>query len=644
VSSPPVDLPRQLITDALEELGIRQLLLGIHDASFPSENQEELGHGSPYSGGGQAFTGFARGLGFSGLMLGPGGRVTPGNPSPYDGSLFSRNPLAIASGQLLALPGFPADVAARAAEHLAEEARTVTAEERARVSYPRVFARQHRTLRELFTQIGSRLDGPLEAFRQEAWPWLERDVHYVAAALEHGQDDWRTWPAPDGHADPDRDLYAADGRSPEAQRRLSQLATRHAGEIRFQVLLQYLALGQHAALRARLAPTDFRLYGDMQIGFSVSDHWAYRSRFLDGYLLGAPPSRTNPEGQPWGYPVLDPFKYVDAGGEPGPVLQLMRRRAELMFGLYDALRIDHPHGLIDPWVYRTDHADALFSVQHGARLFGSPDLVDHPRLASLSVVRQEQLNPDPGTSRHADDWVSSLDPAQVERYSILVDELVGAARRLRPGRETTEALVCEVLSTLPYPVARVLDRHGLGRFRVTQKVDLANPRDPYRSENAVPADWIMVGTHDTSPLLAVVDRWTAQGRLADHAAYLAGRLGRRSLPASPAVVLQAKLAELFSSRAQHVLVFFTDLLGMREAYNRPGLISTENWSLRVPPDYRHGYAQALQRDEALNLPLALAVALGAGSERRRALAARLAELALATGGAATRQLLEGSGT
>jgi 4-alpha-glucanotransferase len=108
-------------------------------------------------------------------------------------------------------------------------------------------------------------------------------------------------------------------------------------------------------------------------------------------------------------------------------------------------------------------------------------------------------------------------------------------------------------------------------------------------------------------------------------------------------VLQAKLAELFCSRAQHVLVFFTDLLGMREAYNRPGLISTENWSLRVPPEYRQVYARSLERDEALNLPLALAVALGTGSERRRALAARLAELALATGGAATRQLLEGSG-
>src|SRR5207245_9993407 len=85
-------------------------------------------------------------------------------------------------------------------------------------------------------------------------------------------------------------------------------------------------------------------------------------------------------------------------------------------------------------------------------------------------------------------------------------------------------LLCEVLSTQPYPVERVLARHGLGRFRVTQKVVLEDPADVYRSENAAPADWIMAGTHDTEPIWRVAERWVAGGSAPPHAAYLAQRL------------------------------------------------------------------------------------------------------------------------
>ena len=61
--------------------------------------------------------------------------------------------------------------------------------------------------------------------------------------------------------------------------------------------------------------------------------------------MGAPPSRTNPEGQPWNYPVLDPDQYATR------VRELVTLRADKSFDEYDSLRIDHPHGLICPWVY-----------------------------------------------------------------------------------------------------------------------------------------------------------------------------------------------------------------------------------------------------------------------------------------------------
>ena len=40
-------------------LGIRRLVLQIHDASFPSRPDEEVGRGSPYSAGARDFLTFA---------------------------------------------------------------------------------------------------------------------------------------------------------------------------------------------------------------------------------------------------------------------------------------------------------------------------------------------------------------------------------------------------------------------------------------------------------------------------------------------------------------------------------------------------------------------------------------------------------
>src|SRR5207249_2941809 len=122
-----------------------------------------------------------------------------------------------------------------------------------------------------------------------------------------------------------------------------------------------------------------------------------------------------PEGQPWGYPVLDPR-------EPG-ALELVARRVLKLLGEFDGLRIDHPHGLVCPWVYRATQPDALAAVQAGARLHASPDLPDHPELAPLAIARPEQLARE--LERHADDWVQALEPAQIDHYALALDAIVG---------------------------------------------------------------------------------------------------------------------------------------------------------------------------------------------------------------------------
>src|ERR1700729_610320 len=64
---------RDLSHEALRALGVDDLILAVHDASFPSEAGEDSGRGTPYSRGARRLCEFADGLGFTGLQLGPQG-------------------------------------------------------------------------------------------------------------------------------------------------------------------------------------------------------------------------------------------------------------------------------------------------------------------------------------------------------------------------------------------------------------------------------------------------------------------------------------------------------------------------------------------------------------------------------------------
>jgi 4-alpha-glucanotransferase len=624
---------RRHVTAALAALNVRNLVLSIHDPSFPSAPGEDIGRGSPYSEGGMRFLEFARELGFNGIQLGPQGQTSEDNASPYDGTLFSRNVLNIALASLTHEESWGGLLRPERVQALVTS--RPGGESRAKHRY--AFRAQSEALEEAWATFQHKRAGAapgsaiawlaehFDTFRREHHEWLERDALYDALCTEHGRPYWKEWPS-----EWDRRLWSPRaGEEATFTKRRQMLLAKYAGQVEAYAFGQFLVHSQHAALRERTVAWGLKLYGDLQIGFSPKDAWAYQGLFLGSYLMGAPPSRTNPEGQPWNYPVMDPGQYHAPNGavidpdipvpQPGPVLWFMASRVNKMLSEYDGLRIDHPHGLVCPWVYRSGEMDALRAVQNGARLFSSPD---QPELARWALVAPGQL--DRSVPRYADGWVRELSPAQVRRYSALFDAIIAAAHA--HGRKVSD-LLCEVLSTMPHPLRRVMEQYGLGRFRVTQKADLTNPRDVYRSENAVPGDWMMVGNHDTKPIWALADQWRQAGGARAQADYLAWRLhpeeeGRedfaRRLVAEPGLLVQAKFADLFASRAENVMVFFADLLGMKETYNAPGTVSEENWSLRVPNDYRREYAEKLQGDAALNLPKALALALRAGGEEARA--------------------------
>ena len=635
------------VADALRALDVRNLTLSVHDASFPGDADEDVGRGSPCTRGALRFLRFVRALGFTGMQLGPDGQTPPDDPSPYRGAAFPRNPLSIALAPLAEDPEWggllPVEALERSVAGRPAGAREHADHAHALVAHGRALRAAFRELTGADRPALARLRAEQRMFARENERWIER--YELCAALQeaYGTRDARRWDGPDGSG-LDARLWCTDhaGEAARAARR-SALRAAHAEPIAFFGCVQFVADAQRRRLSAAAAQLGLRLFGDLPIGLSAEDEWCHPDLFLDGYRMGAPPSRTTPEGQAWGYPVFDPRRYLepaDGGTRPGPVLRFLAARLEHMFGELVGVRVDHPHGLVCPWVYDARGGDDARAVRAGARLFESPALPDHPELAAFAIVRPAQLDPDPRTPRHADGWVRDLDPGQVRAYGVLLDAVVAAACRHGRG---AEGVVCEVLSTLPTPLACVLRAHGLGRFRVTQKAVLSDPHDVYRSENALPEDWVMVGTHDTRPIWVLVEEWGRAGELRERAEYLAWRLApraeerealARALGRDTGLLVHAQFADLFAGPARNVMVFFADLFGLREAYNVPGTVGPRNWSLRVPPAYAETYGERLRGDRALNLPLALGLALRARAAEARELLRGLDAAAAAQRGAA----------
>ena len=428
-------------------------MLSIHDPSFPGAPGEDTGRGSPYTRGGREFIEFIADLGFTGLQFGPQGQTSPDNKSPYDGTIFARNLLSV---DLLALAHDPRWAGILPAESATRLSSAAPADGR-RVAHRQVHMAMMDALDEAHAGFVARRDAlavlepdlrsavetlisDFAAFQTEHRGWLERDTLFTTLAELHGTDDWRLWPPQDSR------LYCPAPEEAAAEdRRRARLLVTHAPALERHAFQQFIAHAQHDDLRLLTARLGLKLFGDLQIGLSDQDRWSYRALFLANYHMGAPPSRTNPDGQPWNYPVLDPAQYFNntnhhSDRTPGPVLKFMSARVLKMLGEFDGLRIDHPHGHVCPWVYRAHTPDSLRSVQSGARLFASPhlpELADHAALARHAIVRPEQL--DLTRPRHADDWVRELDDDQVHAFSALFDTMVAAAEA--HGREISDLIM-----------------------------------------------------------------------------------------------------------------------------------------------------------------------------------------------------------
>ena len=267
-------------------------------------------------------------------------------------------------------------------------------------------------------------------------------------------------------------------------------------------------------------------------------------------------------------------------------------------------------------------------MRAGARLFSSPDLPDHPRLAPLrhrargrSSIAASCAGPTAGCARST----TRRSIATARLFDRVVD-------RGAPRRTSRRAIFCaRCSSTWPYPLRRVMEREGLGRLCVTQKANLDDRarRLPQRERaRRATGSWSATTTRrrcGRSSTTGTARRRRRGARSIWPSGSSRTRRARAafaaSLRASPGRLATAMFAELFASPgALGVDLLRRPASAIARPTTRRARVSDDNWRLRVAPDYAAEYARDVASDDnprALSLPRALAMALRADPQRAR---------------------------
>ena len=577
----------KLVSEALKVLGKDNLALIIHGSSFPSKQGEDTGFGTFNSDAGHELIDYAHGI-FNALQLGPAGRTKSDDASPYTGTIFSGNPLFIDLKQLtekkwdniLSQETFEKVVANNPRQN------------QGRTAYDYIQKAQIEALKEAwknFKEIhgglfGSPLKKEFEKFKKDNALWLDNDSLYEALSIENGSDFWYSWKN-------ETDKKLMNPKSEEEKKayaaRIDEIKKNYEDEIEFYKFCQFVLEQQNEETKKFALSKGIKMIADRQVAFSDRDAWAYQSLFLDGWYLGCPPDYFSKDGQAWGFPVMDPDKMFNADGSLGEGGILMKNLYKKMFKENPGgVRIDHIVGLIDPWVYKAGKKP--MPEQGAGRLYSSPE---HPELSRYAIARNEDL--DWTLESDKEKRVKTLSEEQIKLYGRLIEKIVIAAAK-ECGMDKN-AIVCEDLGTLTNPVDAVMKKYELQGMRLTQFVVPEKPEHPYRCKNITEHVWNMVGTHDNLP----ISMW-AESMINTHEGYLHAKNLVEDLFAEADnkddIIVRltqdkdylkfVKLTEIFASKARNVQIFFTDFFQINDVYNRPGTSGDQNWSLRLPNNYK----------------------------------------------------------
>lgn len=420
------------------------------------------------------------------------------------------------------------------------------------VDFPAVRRLKRNLLRLAFNRFekdgNSERRASFAEFRRVEAAWLDDYCVFRVLMDRHGTELWDQWPA--GARD------TVDAKDPEAA---------------FHAWAQWLAFSQWRALNAHGIQVGVRLMGDIPIGVNYysSDVYAEPHWFDLEWSGGSPPERVFKDdlfvqkwGQNWGIPL---YRWAEMERDG---FSWWRRRVGKLTDVFHIFRIDHVLGFYRiysfPWrPQRNAEFLPLDEQEARARTGGRlPQFLEH----------------DDDTPEHR-----AANRAAGDKYIRMVQEAAGEAE-----------VVGEDLGTVPDYVRPHLLERGVPGFKIPQWE--VHPDDHAVSGREYPeCSFTTYATHDHPPMRAMWDwnrgvmlehpdegeRWKAGRELRLLAEFSGWDQGRGFPPYDDEVKWQL-LRGLLASASRLAACMITDLFGMTDRFNVPGIVSDANWRTRLP--------------------------------------------------------------
>lgn len=549
------------LNQGLELLG-KQVDLILHNASAPAVSAENTGIGSLFSKTTvtKLFP-FLKEHGISGIQQEPNGLRKAKDNSPYAPEASAKNifmiPLEkLASdeyGNILSKATFNKIVANNPDKN--------------NVDYDYVRKAYNVALKEAFNN-GKNSKEFIEFKQQNEKKYEQSAIFHLLNELYDG----KKWSSLDSN------LYSTVDEV-KANDRINELKSKYKNDYDFYIFNQMILEKENEKSNKLARETGVKIIGDSPVAQTAVDEWVNQKLFLKGKAIGCPPDYFSKDGQRWGFKYYAPEKIFNKDGSLGEAGEVLKKKYEDYFASFPGgIRIDHVIGLIDPFIYTT--SAKKMTPQNSGRIY--------------SVEGKYKKN--------------SLD----EYAALLTKIIIPAAEKFGLNKSS---IICEDLGDATKPVQEIMKKLELSGISVTQF--------DHRGATTPQKNTIMIGSHDNQSFLEFVEGIFKNTKdkgflrktklLAEDTAPMGAttkekKQYRENIRKDKAKFIAASFAELFTSPARRVQIFFTDFFGIAKTYNRPGT-KTGNWSLRLGENFESDYYKAVSEGKAPNFAKAIATAL-----------------------------------
>lgn len=549
------------LNQGLELLG-KQVDIILHNASAPSVKAENVGIGSLFSRTSvKKLFPFLKEHGISGIQQEPNGLRKASDNSPYAPESSAKNILMIPLekltskeyGHILSKETFEKIVANNP--------------DKKNVDYDYVRSAYDIALKEAFNNA------------KESKVFLDfkaqKEAKYEQSAIFHilsTVNDGKKWSALD------LGLYSTADKK-KAAARIAEIKTQYKNDYDFFIFNQMILEKENEKSNKLAQKTGLKIIGDSPVAQTAVDEWVHKNLFLRGKAIGCPPDYFSKNGQRWGFKYYDPEKIFNKDGSLGEAGEVLKQKYEEYFASFPGgIRIDHVIGLIDPFIYTT--ASKKMTPQNSGRIYSIEGRYKKHSLDEYAMLFTKIIMP------------------AAEKYGL-----------------DKSSLICEDLGDATKPVQEIMKKLELSGISVTQF--------DHRGATTPAKNTIMIGSHDNQSFLEYVEskfrnvkdkgflrktRLLARDTAPKGATTKEIKEYRESIRKDRRNFIAASFAELFTSPAKRVQIFFTDFFGIAKTYNRPGT-STGNWSLRLGENFEEDYYKAVAEGKAPNFANAVATAL-----------------------------------